>query len=143
MFETQRSPGFIFSAANKAYEAAMDKRLHHLNITVIQWSLLDQLYQHEGINQRELAQYCMKDPSSLTKTVDLLEKKELIVRKQDTNDRRAFKLYLTAKGSKVRNEAYQVADEFYQAATENITEEDLQHLKKTAITIIENIDKLS
>lgn len=141
MFETQRSPGFIFSAANKAYESAMDKRLQHLNVTVIQWCLLDQLYQHEGINQRELAQYCMKDPSSLTKTVDLLEKKELIVRKQDTNDRRAFKLYLTAKGSKIRNEAYQVADEFYQIATENISKADLEEMNRIAIAIIENINK--
>lgn len=142
MFETQRSPGFLLSAGNKAYESAMDKRLRHLNITVIQWSLMDQLYQHEGINQRELAQYCMKDPSSLTKTVDLLEKKELIVRKPDANDRRAFKLYLTAKGSNVRNEAYKVASEFYEAVTVNLTDAELQQLQKIIVTIIENIHRL-
>lgn len=139
IFETQRAPGFLFSALDKAYDMAVSKRLRVAGITAIQWSLLDQLYQHEGINQRELAGYCMKDPSSLTKTVDIMGKKGLLERRQDEHDRRAFNLYLTEEGRAVRQQAYEITSDFYKVATASLSDEDIDDLYRIMITIFNNI----
>ena len=75
MFNTTNAIGFLLSAANKAHEAELDKKVRHLGVTAVQGAIMDQLYQHEGISQKELARYCQKDPSSLTKILDILSKK--------------------------------------------------------------------
>lgn len=142
LFEAYRAPGFLFSALDKVYDLALTKRMKAAGITAIQWSLLDQLYQHEGINQRELARYCMKDPSSLTKTVDILEKKGLVERRQDAHDRRAFNLFLTDEGRVVRHQAYDIAASFYEQATEGLSEEALDQLYATTMVIWDNIQRL-
>lgn len=142
VFEARRAPGFLFSALDKVYDLALTKRMKAAGVTAIQWSLLDQLYQHEGINQRELARYCMKDPSSLTKTVDILEKKALLVRKQDERDRRAFNLFLTDEGRQVRQQAYEIASGFYEQATEGVSEESLEQFYEISMVIWDNINAL-
>ena len=138
-FETQKAPGFLFSALDKAYDMAVSKRLKAAGVTAIQWSLLDQLYQHEGINQRELAAYCMKDPSSLTKTLDILTKKGLLERRQDDTDRRAFKIFLTEEGRAVHAKAYEITSEFYKIATENLSDEEIDDLYRIMVTIFNNV----
>lgn len=142
VFEARRAPGFLFSALDKVYDLALTKRMKAAGVTAIQWSLLDQLYQHEGINQRELARYCMKDPSSLTKTVDILEKKALLVRKQDEHDRRAFNLFLTDEGRQARQQAYEIASGFFEQATEGLSEESLEQFYEISMVIWDNINAL-
>ncbi|MEE0435237.1 MAG: MarR family transcriptional regulator [Peptococcaceae bacterium] len=143
MFDIQKAPGFIFAAVDKAYDAALTKRLKAVGITAVQWSLLEQLYQHEGVNQQELAAYCLKDPSSLTKTVDILEKKELIVRKQSGKDRRAYNLYMTAHGVKVRQAAHKIASDVYECVMEGVTQAESDQMIATAMKIFDNIKRMS
>ncbi len=141
MFEIQKAPGFIFNVVDKAYDSALTKRLKNLGITAVQWSMLEQLFQHEGANQQELASYCLKDPSSLMKTVDILEKKELIERRQNGNDRRMYNLYMTSKGVEVRQAAHKIVSDFYESVMTGISQEESDQLVATAMKIFNNIQQ--
>ncbi len=142
MFDIQKAPGFIFAAVDKAYDVTLTKQLKKVGITAVQWSLLEQLYRHEGVNQQELAAYCLKDPSSLTKTVDILEKKGLIVRKQSGKDRRAYNLYMTEHGVNVRQIAHEIVSDVYECAMTGITPEECDQMIATAMKIFDNIKKV-
>ena len=142
IFETQRAPGFLFDALSKAYSVRTNKVIKPFNLTATEWPVLDQIYLHKGINQKELAQYCLKDPSTIVKTLDHLEKKGLIVRQPDEKDRRAFKIIITEKGISCRQEAYQATRELFEKVTETLSQNDIDQLYDICIRIFIYLQEL-
>jgi MarR family transcriptional regulator, transcriptional regulator for hemolysin len=69
-----------------------------LNITVDQWVLLKIIHERKEISQNELAEFSFRDPASITRTLDLLDKKELIERQAIPNNRRQYNILLTKSG---------------------------------------------
>jgi len=69
-----------------------------INITVEQWILLKIIHEHKGISQKELAEKSLRDPASITRTLDLLQKKSLLDRIAIPNNRRQYSLELTLQG---------------------------------------------
>ncbi|WP_456459488.1 MarR family winged helix-turn-helix transcriptional regulator [Reichenbachiella sp.] len=67
-------------------------------ITTEQWIILKIIQEHKDISQKELADLSLRDPASITRTLDLLEKKSLIARKVTPNNRRQYRLGLTSNG---------------------------------------------
>lgn len=112
------------------------------NLTATKWPVLDQIYLHKGINQKELAQYSLKDPSTIVKTLDHLEKKGLIVRQPDEKDRRAFKIIITEKGISCRQEAYQATRELFEKVTETLSQNDIDQLYDICIRIFIALQEL-
>ncbi len=73
-------------------------RFYEFGITVDQWIILEKVYEHDNLYQRELAELTFKHNPTLTKIIDLLCKKELLNRAPDKHDRQRFRIVLTAKG---------------------------------------------
>ena len=135
IFETRRAPGFLFNALSKAYDAHTNRVLKPLQLKATQCPVLDQIYLHEGVTQRELAALCLRDPSTLVSTLDALEKKGYIQRKPDANDRRIFRLYMTEEGVHVRHSAFAATSALFEKVTAELTQEDIDHLDNTCIAI--------
>ena len=70
-----------------------------LGITVDQWVLLKIVHEYQALTQKELADRSYRDPASITRTLDLLEKKNLLRRKNISDNRRSYEIELTTKGS--------------------------------------------
>ena len=71
----------------------------NLGITVDQWVLLKIIEESEELSQSELAGKALRDPASITRTLDLLEKKEFIKREGILNNRRQYRVRLTRTGA--------------------------------------------
>lgn len=69
-----------------------------LGITVEQWVILKIVSENIDLSQKDLATKSYRDPASITRTIDLLEKKDLLVREAIPNNRRAYNISLTSKG---------------------------------------------
>ena len=69
------------------------------NITVDQWLVLRHLYDHDDLNQKELAELIFKDTPTLTRIIDLLCDKGLTKRRLHPDDRRSFNVCLTTPGA--------------------------------------------
>lgn len=141
-FETQHAPGFLFHSVGKICDAVFSSFIKDLDLTANQWPVLDQIFLHEGLSQRELAQYCMKDPSAVLKTIDAFEKKGFAVRTIDEEDRRVYKIYLTDKGRAVRNEVYVIASSFFKEMTKGLSQKELDDFYDVAITMYNNIKEV-
>jgi len=72
-----------------------DQRARQFGISRAQWVVLMRLDRSEGLKQSELAEILDLSPISLTRLLDRLAENGLIERRDDPNDRRANRLYLT------------------------------------------------
>jgi len=95
-------------------------------ITDDQWILIKIISEREGINQRELAQQSHKEPASITRIIDLLEKKELV--RRERTDRRTYGLYLTTQGKKLVKKLIPHAVKIRAKGLEGISEKDTKKL---------------
>ena len=69
-----------------------------IDITVEQWLLLKIIEEKDTLSQTELAKNTHRDPASITRTLDILQKKNLIVRKAVASNRRQYDVELTTEG---------------------------------------------
>lgn len=74
------------------------------SITPGQMAVLYTLYKGDGISITELSKKCYLDNSTLTGIIDRLERADLVLRAEQTDDRRLYFIYLTetAKAMEVR-----------------------------------------
>ena len=112
----------------------------NFNITVDQWLVLKQVYEHDKIKQNELAELLFKDNPTLTRIIDLLCEKALMVRKLHPEDRRSFNVELTREGKKKVEQMMPKIREIRLQAWKGLTEKDFNHFKKTLNTIYQNLE---
>ncbi|MEP3386861.1 MAG: MarR family transcriptional regulator [Reichenbachiella sp.] len=110
-----------------------------LKITVEQWRILFYLWNEDGINQQELAKRASKEKSTITRQIEGLVKKELVIKQKGGTDKRDKLIYLTENGKKIENEALSVAWDITQEAEKGIEENELLIFKKVLQQIIENV----
>ena len=72
--------------------------LHDLNLHVGQDKLLCKLWRADGLTQVELCNKLNCEAPTVTNMLSALEKKELIMRKKDSYDKRTNRIYLTEAG---------------------------------------------
>lgn len=112
----------------------------NFNITVDQWLVLKQVYEYDKIKQNELAELLFKDHPTLTRIIDLLCAKALMVRKLHPEDRRSFNVELTREGKKKVEQMMPKIREIRLQAWKGLTEKDFNHFKKTLNTIYQNLE---
>jgi DNA-binding MarR family transcriptional regulator len=87
--------------AHRSLEDYLNQRGY--NLTMLQIGILYSLH-HESQTISELSRHFNLDPSTLVPAIDALERKQLLVRGRDPNDRRRVPLSLTEQGNSVTNE---------------------------------------
>lgn len=91
----QREIGFNIMDVARMLKTYADQLARQFGISRAQWSVLVRLDRSEGLKQSELAEMLDLQPISLTRLLDRLAENGLIERRDDPNDRRANRLYLT------------------------------------------------
>ncbi|GAA4806005.1 MarR family winged helix-turn-helix transcriptional regulator [Olivibacter ginsenosidimutans] len=109
------------------------------DMTVDQWMVLKNLYEHQDLTQKELAERCGKDQPTLTRIVDLLIKKKLAERKVHPNDRRSFIVHLTDLGRVKVQELSPQIKQIRTKAWEKLNEGDFKQLERILNTIYNNL----
>jgi MarR family transcriptional regulator, transcriptional regulator for hemolysin len=89
-----RSLGFLLGDVSRLIRQRFDDRADDLGLTRAQWRVLAQLRRREGINQSALAEILEIEPITLVRHIDRLVAKDLVERRHDPKDRRAWKLHL-------------------------------------------------
>src|SRR3954447_19033420 len=80
-----------------ALRKAFDRRAVGLGVTRAQWKVLFKLTRKPGLRQVELADLLEIEPITLCRIVGRLEEAGLVERTRDPDDRRAWRLHVTAQ----------------------------------------------
>jgi len=109
------------------------------DITVDQWLLIENLYKHKKITHNELAKLTSKDITTVSRIIELLVKKELVVREGSPQDRRKVYLQLTVKGAEKYKDVRPLVLDMRKTGWAGLTEHDYIELTRILDAIYQNI----
>ena len=89
--------GFLVYDAQRAIAKSLETALKPYEITPGQWNLINQLDSAGELSQKQLAERTRKEQATITRYLDTLERKGLVVRNQHKSDRRAHAISVTEK----------------------------------------------
>ncbi len=114
----------------------IEKQLKPFNIGKGQFIFLAELYIEDGISQDELSNNLYIDKGTTARALLTLEREGFIERRQDMDDRRINKVFLTAKAHKIRDDFFaalnQGAEFFETGFTDDERRQALSLLKRMA-----------
>lgn len=112
-----------------------------INISMEQFLVLIYLWQKDGRKQQELAELTSKDRASISRIIDLLEKKQLVKRLPDPADRRNKLVFLSKKGKDFQEKCVVGGMKSKAMAERNISPQDLQITRVTLLKMINNLEE--
>ena len=124
----------------------MTKRFVHnayesgVNISLDQWQVLGPVWQLKSPSQKELGEVCLKNKASITRTIDSLEKKSLVVRVPDQIDHRIKRVVLTNSGEQLFYDVLPIMEKTREEVRGDISEDQIDTFKKVLSEIIQNLD---
>ena len=74
---------------------------HNVDMTFEMLQVMNCLWNEQGISQQSLAEKTAKDKACLTNLINNLEKKNWVIRKEDSSDRRNRLIFLTVQGEEL------------------------------------------
>ncbi len=110
-----------------------------LGITIDQWVLLKIIQGTGQLSQKELADKSLRDPASITRTLDLLEKKGYVERTQVEGNRRQYNVVLTKSGQKFIDKHMKIVNEHRELSTKGFTKKELETLSSMLLRIQKNM----
>lgn len=104
-------------------------------LTPIQFIVLGFICDNDGLYQRQISAFLLKDRPNITRIINILEKNELVVRKADKSNRKVFKIYATEKGQEIHKFLEPTMIAVREQATKGIKKEEIEY----AMSILEKI----
>ncbi len=104
-----------------------------------QWEILVVLWEQEGITQKELSERLYKDQTNIARMLFKLEKKGFVHRVTHETDRRALRVYLTAKGREVKEEIMAPSNEAYRNTIKGLSDEEVDTFRRILSVIYRNV----
>ena len=140
MEKLERVVFYMLDKAIKTYRQFAQRRLNEagLDITIDQWLVLNTIETNPHVSQLEIADRVFKDAASVTRIVDLLIRKGYLQRQSHPVDRRRFTLELTNPGKTLVKQVNKISEENRSIGLKGISEADLEHLRGTLTTMINN-----
>ncbi len=93
--------GYLLADNSRLARWAFDQQVREIGVTGPQARLLLMLNRRPGENQGFYAEQLEVEPITLCRMVDRLEENDMVERRRDPADRRAWQLYLTPKSQKL------------------------------------------
>ena len=115
-------------------------RSHNFDVTPEQFGILWLLYENGCLYQRQLSQRLFKDRANITRMINILEKRELVCRKEDAHNKRIHKIYLTEEGIKKVESIVPALKQIEKYVYNNISEEEKSTLIKILGKILVNLE---
>ncbi len=119
-------------------QAQLELVKHNVDITYDQLQVLDIIVNNKDTKQTEIAKKTFKDTASVTRIIELLNKKGYVARQIDPVNRRKLILGVSNHGEKVYHKAAAIINECTANALAGLKEKRLKKLKKVFKTISKN-----
>jgi len=133
---------YSLESAIKAYRRFAQARLSAagIDITIDQWLVLKTIHESADVTLQQVGTAVFKDFGSVTRIVQLLERKGLLLRTPHPTDGRRSELVLTGAGESVIRTVEPLAQANRRQALDGIDAEEVARLRAVLKRITENCD---
>lgn len=135
------SLAFLIKDVSHLMRRRFDERARMIGVTREQWRTLFVVSRHEGANQGVLADMLEVEPITMCRMIDRLEDSDMLERRRDPADRRAWQIFLTPKAAPLIDRLHAVGEAMIADAVEGIPEETQQMLFDTLLQIQDNLNE--
>ena len=111
-----------------------------LNISMDQWMILGPIWQLESPSQKDLGEICLRDKPTITRIIDSLEDKSLVVRVPDQIDHRIKRVILTNAGKQLFYDVLPIMEKTREEVRGDIPEEEIEIFRNVLSKIIKNLN---
>jgi DNA-binding MarR family transcriptional regulator len=126
-----------------ALRKAFDRKAAGHGVTRAQWKVLFRLERQPGLRQVELADMLDIEPITLCRIVDRLEEAGLVERGRDPDDRRAWRLHITAKAKPLVEKLRGIAADMTAEAFAEIDPRDIEIARNVLARVRENAGRVA
>lgn len=116
---------------------------HGHRITAEEWAVLLILQSHDGMNATALSDQTLRDKTTMTRLIDKMVAKDLVLRRPDPKDRRAVRLYLTDHGHATFGKLALVAQDLIAGSLTGISQADLDITISTLSKMTANLKPIT
>ncbi|KUR76977.1 transcriptional regulator [Novosphingobium sp. Fuku2-ISO-50] len=113
---------FLATDVGRLFRKRFNVAARQLGVTGPQWRMLAAIRRTPGINQCAIAAWLEVEAITAGRMVDRLEKAGLVVRRDDPDDRRTWRLFLTAEADRQMDRLSGFADQVFAEALVGFSE---------------------
>lgn len=142
-FLFDESIGFVINRTARKYKQFLtdEFKKNGFDVTPDHWAILNRLWEEDGKTQKELSQSLFKDMTNVSRILDGLEKRNLIIRQANKEDRRSFKIYLTEKGNNMKGQLIPIAEKVLSKSLQGFDEDTILFLIRKLNQLYFNLEK--
>ena len=111
-----------------------------LDISMDQWMVLGPIWQLESPSQKDLGEICLRDKPTISRIIDSLEDKSLVVRVSDQIDHRIKRVVLTKAGKQLFYDVLPIMEKTREEVRAEIPDEEIEIFKNVLSKIIKNLN---
>ena len=111
-----------------------------LDISMDQWMVLGPIWQLESPSQKDLGEICLRDKPTISRIIDSLEDKSLVVRVSDQIDHRIKRVVLTKAGKQLFYDVLPIMEKTREEVRGEIPDEEIEIFKNVLSKIIKNLN---
>jgi MarR family transcriptional regulator, organic hydroperoxide resistance regulator len=131
---------YLIRMAYLALRRLLQKDLAAHQVTIGVWYYLWALWEKDGLNQRELSERTGIKEANTTVVLRMMERDGLVRRARSASDRRNVKIFITAKGRKLKDEIAHCGVRGNLAAMTGFSEREVRQVQALLKRMIRNVE---
>jgi DNA-binding MarR family transcriptional regulator len=140
-YELEKSLGFKINQTANKLNNKYNQLLQSFDIAPEQRATLEIIKYEADVNQTKIANILGKDKTTISRTLNTLENKNLITKSQI--DKRTNLIQLTQKGEDILNDSFSSVKDFRKKLTSNLSEEEINQLVSLLEKVALSVEKES
>lgn len=137
--DPNKSFGFIINDIARMLRRNFDRRAQSLGLTRAQWTVLMHLRRQDGLRQTDICNLLEIQPISLTRLIDRMVKSGWVERRDDVEDRRVKRIFITEKVKPLLSQLRDLGMQVREEALAGLSEKEREHLMGVLLKIRCNV----
>ena len=141
-YNFKKSIGFKLDKASRLTTLNFGKKLKENDFTITpeQWGVINFLLENDGLTQNQIGTLIGKDHTCVSRLIDALIKKDLIIKETSPLDKRINLIFLSELGKKVQKDVVKTVKTNLDTAFKNVSKEEKNIFSAVLDKIIKNLE---
>lgn len=137
-----RNIGRLVGHLNHKFLRTLDELFYieQIPLTAEQFRLMTVLWDTDNLSQQSIAERIGRNRASTGKMLDVLEKKNIVKRQDNPQDRRVKLIVVTSKGKKLNNKAKNIANAVLEKACTDIPKRQVNEILHYLELMLKNLE---
>jgi MarR family transcriptional regulator for hemolysin len=142
LLKINMSMGMLLMSAHRGMYRKFLKNAQEsgFDISLDQWMVLGPISHKVNPTHKDLAEFCLKDKTSISRIVNTLEKRKFVVRVPDQLDQRIKRVILTPQGKELFKHTAPIMEKTRKEVKQDIPDNEIESFKNVLIKINKNLN---